>query len=328
MLVVPACGERRATDGPAGEAAVDSASLAPRLVVVATSWPTAWLADQLAGESIELEVLADPAGAGSGFSPSGDDVLRLQEADLVLAHGLGLEPWLATASVPRQRLVWTTEGISALTVPGPVHSHGEEGAHSHDQEDPYLWLDPETFKSQLENVAMNLAARLPQGQSEIEAERQRLVAELSKLSAELAEATDRSFILTSPHARYLARSAGRSNPSFDWQALDPAELAHDLEHEVDHALRSLDEEAAGRPIVLWLGTAAPQPGDGLARAMAALREHRGGLSQVVLDGLAGLPTGESSPGGWDYFGRMRSNIVRLQSIDSPEKGQAVPESSR
>jgi len=114
----------------------------PRIVV--TIAPVAGLVSELVGESAEVTTLL-PAGASPhGYEMSPDDVRALGRADLIVAVGLGLEPWLEqrlrTAPELAKRSVAFADivGVEAHA----HHDHHHDHQHDHIGPDPHLWLDP------------------------------------------------------------------------------------------------------------------------------------------------------------------------------------------
>ena len=73
---------------------VDDSSTAPLGTVIASTYHVEQLLSAVAGDTLNVELLSPINEPVHDYSPTPDDVLRLQGADLFFYHGLGLEPWV------------------------------------------------------------------------------------------------------------------------------------------------------------------------------------------------------------------------------------------
>src|SRR6056297_342411 len=152
-----------------------------RPVVMAVNYPLAWMAERLAGDAAEV-VLPVPPGVDPQFwRPGIAEISAIQSADLIVLNGAGFAAWTARVSLPRARSIDTSRGFhDRLIATGSVtHSHGADGAHSHEGTAAYVWLDPALAALQARAVAEALTRALP-GQAAAIAER------LGALEADLA----------------------------------------------------------------------------------------------------------------------------------------------
>lgn len=281
----------------------DTSEAAPRPVVVTTAWPLEWLAERLAGDTIELQAIGwrrDPDGASwTRSEPSAEQIVELVEADLILAQGAGYEDWMATASLPASRLVVTSEGLDLIEREGQTHSHGETGEHSHREIDAYTWGDPSLFQKQaatvqqaLERIGVPADALAPSSET--------LAAELGELSVEIERLRQRLegwklISLTDPDPgaptsanRYLARALGLPLQELEVGA-DGVLSDHDLHHLEDWL------EGSTGALALW-------PTDPGERAAPLPRSVR----SIVVDSLAG-------PRASDYFSRYEANLRTIEA---------------
>ncbi|CAA9279524.1 MAG: Zinc ABC transporter, substrate-binding protein ZnuA [uncultured Craurococcus sp.] len=117
-----------------------------RPVVVASFTILGDMVRQLAGEAVELRVLAGPETDAHVFQPRPSEVRAIEGAALVIRNGLGFEPWLdrlLRSTGYRGRVVTTTEGI----VP-----RGN---------DPHAWQDVARARAYAAGIARGLGAVLP-----------------------------------------------------------------------------------------------------------------------------------------------------------------------
>lgn len=130
------------------------------IAIVATT--TVWgdVARQVAGEDANVEVLV-PVGADiHGFQLSSQQAARIQQADLVVANGLGLEEGmrdaLAAARADGANILWLAEQVDPL--PFGQHAMGEGSDDRATGLDPHVWLDPERVAEAASLIADQLAA--------------------------------------------------------------------------------------------------------------------------------------------------------------------------
>ncbi len=128
-----------------------------------TGYPMYDFAVKIGGDKAEVTDMV-PAGTGPhDWEPAATDIKNLEEADLFVYSGAGMEHWAddVLASLETKRLV-SAEASAGLTL-RPGHSHDEEeheGAEEHAEEeehdrgqfDPHVWLSPVNAKKEMENI--------------------------------------------------------------------------------------------------------------------------------------------------------------------------------
>ena len=65
--------------------------------VVVSIYPLAYFAERIGGDRVEVTTLVGAGVEAHDFEPTTSDLQTLQDADLVITNGLGLEPWLNNA---------------------------------------------------------------------------------------------------------------------------------------------------------------------------------------------------------------------------------------
>lgn len=89
---------------------------------------------------------------------------KIEQAEMVVISGLGLEDFLADALAGKDCIVDASVGIVPIC-PEEEHDHEEhshaEHGHSHDK-DPHIWLSPENAKIMAANICRELAKQYPQ----------------------------------------------------------------------------------------------------------------------------------------------------------------------
>ena len=174
--------------------------------VVATFSILADLTAQVAGDHAIVAMLVGPDGDAHVFEPGPKDSAALAEADLLVANGLGFEPWLERLSEAagfKGTLVIASEGITPL--PAEQDEHADEAGHGHGAFDPHAFQDLADGQVYVANIAKGLAAIDPAHAAEFAANAQRLAAEMAELDARLkadfaAIPAERRRVLTSHDA--------------------------------------------------------------------------------------------------------------------------------
>jgi len=159
-------------------------------VVYTVNYPLAWMAEQIAGDSVQV-VFPLPAGVDPAhWQPAAEDILLYQQADRVLLNGANYARWVSFAALSPGRLVDTTAGADQRFVPlGAVtHTHGPTGKHEHGDVSSHTWLDPTLAAMQADVVADTLIDLLPDEQEMFATNASQLTARLSSLDMMLAEA--------------------------------------------------------------------------------------------------------------------------------------------
>ncbi len=264
------------------------------ILVRTTDWPSQFLVERIGGPLVLAECVLPEGEDPASWSPSGDLVAGLAEADLIVTNGAGYSAWMATASLPSQRVVEAARGVELIELQGQTHSHGREGEHSHAGADPHTWSDPTGYVAQALVVRDALVAARPHQAMSFQKNAGELERKLNALDAQLKAATadlhQVQLAASHPAFNYLARRYDLKITSFD---LDPstapsAEQVEDLQRWQDH------REGAG--ILLW--ESAPSEA-----AVAALPSFR----HVVLDPLeAGMP--------YDYLAQASQNAQILANL--------------
>ncbi len=216
-LVLAGC-TRQAPDPvtPTAEAPA-AATAAP--VVMATIFPIADIAAQLAGDAARVEPLLPPGASPHTFELTPVQAALLSSAAAVIQIGPGIDTWV-TSQVPAGSKVLTLSEQTELL--GGFHhehaadehdghaanpEHEEPGAPAGDR-DPHVWLDPLRMRDDLAPaIATLLTDLVPQEKDAIQQRLVSLQADLTaldqELTAVLAPAKDAAYITAHPAWGYF-----------------------------------------------------------------------------------------------------------------------------
>lgn len=166
-LALSACGgSAQTTDGdgrtPSAEAGGEP------LTIVATTTILGDVASEVGGDGAEVTALMPPGSDPHNFEPSAQQLAQMQEADLIVANGGGLEAQLQSAVDEAERagvpVFHAVDHVDTLTFDEAEHADAEEpagenrsdgahddehvdaghsdGEHEHGSVDPHFWSDP------------------------------------------------------------------------------------------------------------------------------------------------------------------------------------------
>jgi zinc/manganese transport system substrate-binding protein len=170
-------------------------------------------------DDVESACLLTRGGDPHTFEPKPSDMRTLGRADLLVANGLGFEPWLQKLAAPsgfHGTIVEASRGISPLRRNGDTaaKSFGFGGDQHDEAVDPHAWHDLRNARRYVENIRDALIRLVP---AQADAFRTRAAAYLHKLDelqtyvvAQLAALPpDRRKLVTSHDAlRYFGAAYG------------------------------------------------------------------------------------------------------------------------
>ena len=212
--------------GGCGNATEDVAQK-DQFTVLATIYPLLYFTEQIAGPEADVQGIIGSGADAHTFEPSPADIRLIASADLIVANGMGFEPWLgrAIASLETNEIaVVETAFVDEGHEEG--HDAGGDGGHEHVHEDPHFWLDPVLAAMQVERIRDALIAANPDRSSIYVSNAASLLEDLATLHADytfrLADCSRRTFITT--HAAY-GYMAGR----YDLEQLSISGLSPEAE---------------------------------------------------------------------------------------------------
>ena len=134
-----------------------------RVGLVASVLPIAFIAREVGGDRVQVDVLVPPGASPHTFEPVPSDIIKLQGARFFLRVGAGLDGWsdkLLAAAPGTLTTLTLIEAPGLKPLEGDGHDHGHDDHkehkkkhddHGHDDhsvsksgngEDPHFWLDP------------------------------------------------------------------------------------------------------------------------------------------------------------------------------------------
>ena len=254
---------------------------AGRSDVVASFYPLAYAAEQVAGPGVEVSNLTPPGAEPHDLELTARDVGRVRDARLVVYAGGGFQPAVEAAVDGRTR-----PSLDVLDGVGLRRAAG--GA----QADPHVWLDPVRYAK----IAREIAVALGEP-----ARADTFVTRLRALDAEfrrgLARCRSRSLVTSHAAFGYLA---GR----YGLEQVPLVGLAPEAEPGPRAIARIVEQVRSSGATTVFSEPLA-------SGALAATVARDAGVATAVLDPLEGLSAPEADAGS-DYFTVMRSNLAALR----------------
>jgi zinc transport system substrate-binding protein len=156
--------------------------------------------------------------------PNAETVTGYQGADLVLLNGAGYAKWVERVSLPRRKLVDTSQSFSGSYIQvteGVKHQHGPDGDHAHTGIAFTTWLDFNQAAQQAGEIAVAMSRRRPEHAAVFDENLQRLQEELlqldSRMQALAAAKPGLPLLASHPVYQYLARRYGLQLRSLTWE---------------------------------------------------------------------------------------------------------------
>ncbi|WP_153771076.1 metal ABC transporter substrate-binding protein [Labrenzia sp. CE80] len=191
----------------AGCVAGSSAIADEKLKVVTTFTVLADMAKNVAGDAAIVESVTKPGAEIHGYQPTPKDLIRAQDADLILWNGMNLELWFEQFLSNLKDLPSATlsDGISPIS----IHEGSYEG-----KPNPHAWMSQENALIYVDNIRDAMAAQDPDNAeiyaANAEAYKARIRETIEPLKQMISEVPeDQRWLATCEGAfSYLARDLG------------------------------------------------------------------------------------------------------------------------
>lgn len=279
--------------------------------VYASFYPIYDFTSKVGGDKIDLEQLV-PAGVGShDYEPTSQDLVKLQDADLLVINGNGMEGWakdLTDSIGDGLSLCDSSENIDPIE--GHSHSHEEnhEEAHGHEEDghdhgnlDPHTWTSPKNAKIQMETIKNALVALDPANKDYYEENYNKASQDLDKLDEEFRLAAKdfkyKDLVVTHEAFGYLAKDYGLDQMGIEALVPEsepsPARMAEIINFVKENNIHAIFYETSGKENVV----------DTIAN------ETR--VKTLPLNTLETI-TDKEKEDGEDYISLMRKNLESLK----------------
>jgi zinc/manganese transport system substrate-binding protein len=199
--------------------------------VVATFTIIGDLVEAVGGDAVSVTTLVGPDGDAHVFEPKPSDVAAVAKADLIVANGLGMEPWLERLTEAAD-FKGKTVIASAEVTPLPFKEEADSSGTMPD--DPHAFQDLSNGRLYVKTIAAALEALAPREAGAIAARAARLDAEMIALDAEIKAklaalpASNRRILTSHDAFHYFAKAYGLDILSIQGVSTETEPAAADL----------------------------------------------------------------------------------------------------
>lgn len=296
-VFMAACGQTP-EEGTAGQE-----SEAGRLKVVCSVYPVYDFTQKIAGDLANVSLLVPPGVEAHDWEPSPADIVQLEEADVLVLNGAGLEFWSekVLAAIENKDLVIVDSSaqltLRSATGDGEDHDHEE---HGHGEYDPHVWLYPMNAQRQMLTITEALVLADPEnsdGYQENYAAYEKECALLDEeYHAALSAVPRRSIIVAHEAYGYLC-------DAYDLIQIGVEGLQPDSEPDPARMAEIVDlMKETGIDTVFYETGASPKVAEAISRETGARVD--------ALNPIEGLSR-DDMEAGKDYFTEMRENLQKL-----------------
>ena len=243
-------------------AVLPGAAQEERLKVVTTFTVIADIAGNVAGEAADVESITRPNAEIHEYQPTPGDMLRAQDADLILWNGLNLELWF-------ERFFQNLRDVPGVVVSEGVEPIGiTEGPYS-GKPNPHAWMSPSDVLTYVENIRAAFAEHDPANAEIYAANAAAYSAEIEAMVQPIRERLstipeERRWLVTSEGAfSYLARDFGLKE-LYLWPINADAQGTPQQIRKVIDQMRE-----NGIPAIFSESTVSPNPAQQVARETGA-----------------------------------------------------------
>lgn len=263
-----------------------------KLSVVASFYPMYDFASKIGGDLVEVYNLVPSGTEPHDWEPSTRDIVRLENADVLIYSGAGMEHWVSDVLSSLQNKELTvceaSDGVELIS----IDSHGSV--------DPHVWLDPENAIIELTNIAKAFSAADPENSAYYEAQLEKWAGEFKALDEEFKErlsaVSRRDFVVSHEAFGYLASAYDLEQVGIEGiepdSEPDPARMAAIEDYVKNNNVKVIfSEELVSEKVA-----------SSIARAT--------GAELLTINPLEGISEEELSAGA-DYLSVMRDNLDSL-----------------
>ena len=292
------------------------------LKVMASFYPMYDFAVKIGGDKAVVTNMVPSGTEPHDWEPATTDIKNLEEADLFIYSGAGMEHWVdgVLAGLGNKKLVSAeaSEGISLLpdhdeeeeqaeegnAEAGNTEEHAEEEehGHGHGEFDPHVWLSPMKAKKEMENIRDAFIKADPDNQDYYETNYETYAAKFDELDQKykdaLSDLPNKDIVVSHEAFGYLCDAYGLNQVGIEG-------LSPDSEPDPARMAEIIDFVKANHvKVIFFEELVSPKVANAVAK--------EAGADVQVLNPLEGLSDEELQDGA-DYFTVMENNLKQLEA---------------
>ncbi|WP_077598287.1 metal ABC transporter substrate-binding protein [Olsenella urininfantis] len=282
-----------------------------KIKVIASFYSMYDFASKIAGDRAEVSCLVPSGTEPHDWEPSTTDLKSLEEADVLVYNGAGMEHWVEDTlkGLSNDKLVVVEASqdvklleLSAEAMEHEEHEHeGHDHDHDHGSTDPHCWLAPSNAAIEMKNICEGLIKADPEGKETYQANFEKWEKECVSLDGEyfkrLEALPGRTIVVSHEAFGYLCSQYGLTQMAIEGIEADSEPDAQKMAEIVEFVKKN------NVKVIFTEELVSPKVAQSIAEASGATVEE--------LNPLEGLSE-EDIAAGKDYFSVMRSNLDALE----------------
>lgn len=274
---------------------------AGRLKVVASFYPMYDFALKIGGDKVSVTDMVPAGIEPHDWEPAASDIANLEEADVFIYNGAGMEHWVDTVldSLGNKELV-TAEASAGIALQEGHSEEGEEHSEEEGSYDPHVWLNPQYAKAEMNNIREAFAKADPDNEAYYNQNYETYGAKLDELDQKFKETLtgleNKDIIVAHEAFGYLCSAYGLNQVGIEGLSPDsepdPAKMEEIIKFAKDNQIK----------IIFFEELVSPKVAETIANEV--------GVGTDVLNPLEGLSEEDIKAGG-DYFSVMETNLNSL-----------------
>ena len=277
------------------------------LKVMASFYPMYDFAAKIGGDKAEVITMVPSGTEPHDWEPAAADIRNLEEADLFIYSGAGMEHWVddVLASLDNKDLISVEASEGVALRDGHRHSHEDEGAVEPEEEgqyDPHVWLSPLNAEKEMENIKNAYIKADPDNRDYYEANYELYASRFADLNQKfkdtLSSLPNKDIVVSHEAFGYLCDAYGLNQVGIEGLSPDsepsPARMAEIIDFVRANHVR----------VIFFEELVSPKVAETIAKET--------GSSVQVLNPLEGL-SDEELESGADYFSVMEENLKQLEA---------------
>lgn len=296
-------------------AGTEDTSSEKKLNVMASFYPMYDFATKVGGDKVEVTNMVPAGTEPHDWEPAATDVKNLEEADVFIYNGAGMEHWtedvLGALDNKELKVVEASRGLTLLEGKEEDEEETEDSSSDSDASDestdseitydPHVWLNPLNAKAEMENIKNAFVEADPDNKDYYEQNYETYTEKFDQLDKEykdgLADTKSKDLITSHEAFGYLCQAYGLNQVGIEGLSPDSEPDASRMNEIIKFAKENNVKTIFFEELV------SPKVSETIADEI--------GAKTAVLNPLEGLTDDEISAGE-DYFSVMESNLKTIE----------------
>ncbi|PXV96207.1 zinc transport system substrate-binding protein [Lachnotalea glycerini] len=248
---------------------------------------------KIAGDKAEVVNLVENGTEPHDWEPSTTDMTKLEEADMLVYNGAGMEHWIEQVTSSLENNIVLVEASNGVELISDELSQGNS--------DPHVWLDAKNAKIEMENIKNALVKIDEENAQYYESNYEKYATMFDELDSELTNRLgalkSKNIIVSHEAFSYLCKAYGLTQVSI-------GDLEADAEPDANRIAQIVEFAKTNQvKTIFFEELVSPKVANVIANEV--------GADTAVLNPVEGL-TEDQMDAGEDYFSIMRSNMDALE----------------